>query len=157
MKKPKVGIRIKTKIEGHDEGHGEGHGEGQGEGRDRDQDQDQGQGQDQNQDEDQDEGQGEGQDDGQGYLDANYGRPLDTHDLEGDKDLTPEEIRERDQEIRDRLQEYSINKTRGLGNGNATSIDVDGALAPRIDWRQKLRDLLFQMRAGSDFRLMGTS
>ena len=71
------------------------------------------------------------------------GKGLDEHDWDGAKDMTDEEkkqlAREVDQAIRQGLMAQQ--KIAGKGTGNR-DLELEGLLAPKIDWREVLREFI---------------
>ena len=86
----------------------------------------------QEQQDDDDDGDGDG--DGGGF---------DTHDWEGSKEATPEQIEKFEREIDNALRqgEYQNRKLNGKGAGDMGR-EIGDLLSPKVDWRELLRDFV---------------
>lgn len=78
------------------------------------------------------------------------GEGIDEHDFEGASQQTAEESKQQAEEIQRALRQGEIvAKRRGQGKG-ASSALIGDLLAPKLDWRQLLRDFVQETCAGRD-------
>lgn len=90
-------------------------------------------------------GEGEGDDDGDG--DGGGGGSLDEHDFEAGKELTDEEQKELTTKIDQALRQGGILAGR---MGAKMPRAIEELLAPKVDWREVLRDFVTSATMGKD-------
>ena len=90
------------------------------------------------------------QDDPSGGSGDGDGAGMDEHDWEGASEATPEQVQARAQEIDRALRQGEmLAKKRGQGAGNSDGI-IGDLLAPKVDWREQLRDFVREQCQGRD-------
>lgn len=72
-------------------------------------------------------------------------QPMDAHDWEKAKELTPQEAREIEQQISMALQQGALLAAKS-GTGNMR--EVEALLAPRVDWRSQLQTFALSLTKG---------
>jgi predicted metal-dependent peptidase len=90
------------------------------------------------------------QDDPSGGDGEGDGAGMDEHDWDGAGEATPEQVQARAQEIDRALRQGEmLAKKRGDGAGNSDGI-IGDLLAPKVDWREQLRDFVREQCQGRD-------
>jgi len=81
------------------------------------------------------------------FKESDGGQSLDKHDYENAKKLTTEEKEELAKEIEQALRQGELIRGKMKGEGSRV---VQELLAPKVDWREQLRDFISSVCAGKD-------
>jgi len=72
-------------------------------------------------------------------------QPMDAHNWEAAKSMTPQEIREMEQQVSVALQQGALLASR---TGASRMREIEALMAPRVDWRTQLQDFMTSFTKG---------
>jgi len=92
-------------------------------------------------------------DSGEGEGDATGGTGIgdggfDSHDWEGAQGLDPEEVKQLERDIDEAIRQGALSAGK-MGSGGDR--DLEALLAPKVDWREVLREFISTTCAGNDY------